>query len=40
MQLISNGEDLHKISNPVSWEKYKKHFNMLSAEIFTQSADL
>ena len=36
---ISDGNNLHEMSNPVSWKKEKKkYFNMSSAENFTQSA--
>ena len=40
MQIVSNGDNLHEITNPVFWEKKnkKKNFNMSSAENFTQSA--
>ena len=39
MQIVSTGDNLHEISNPVSWEKnQKKKINMSSAENFTQSA--
>ena len=33
MQIVSIGNNLHEMSNPVFGEKYEKHFNMLSAEI-------
>ena len=39
MQIVFNNDNLHEWSNPVSWEKYKKYFKMLSAEDFTQSAE-
>ena len=35
MWIVSNGDNLHELSNPVFWEKY---FNMSSAENFTKSA--
>ena len=38
MQIVSNGDNLHEMSNPIFWEIYKKCFNMSSAEKFTQSA--
>ena len=39
MQIVSNGDNLHGLSNPVFWENIKKkYFKMLSAEIFTQHA--
>ena len=37
MQIVSNGDNLHEISNHVSWEKYGKNkkniTNLLSAEL-------
>ena len=39
MQIVSIGDNLHKVSNPFFWEKIrKKYFKMLSAENFTQIA--
>ena len=38
MQIVSLGDNLHEMSNPVFWEKYGKYFKMSSAENFTQSA--
>ena len=38
MQIVSIGDNLHKMPYPVSWENKKKYFKMLSAESFTQSA--
>ena len=38
MQIVSNGDNLQEMSNPVFWEKQAKYFKMLSAEIFTQRA--
>ena len=35
MQIVSNGDNLHEISNPVFWKK-KKKIKMSSAENFTQ----
>ena len=40
MQTISIKDNLHKMSNPVFWEKRDKYLKMLSAENFTQSAKL
>ena len=37
MQIVSIGDNLHKISNLVFWENKKKYFSMLSSENFTQS---
>ena len=38
MQIVSTGDNLHEMSNPVFLGKKEKHFKMSSAEIFTQSA--
>ena len=38
MQIVSIGDNLHEMSNPVSWGIYVKYFDMSSAENFTQSA--
>ena len=38
MQIVSTGDTLHEMSNPVFWEKQEKYFKMLSSEIFTQHA--
>ena len=38
MQIVSIGDNLHEMLNPVFWRKYKKYFNMSSAEKFTRSA--
>ena len=38
LQIVSNGDNLHEMSNPVSWEKEEKYFKLTSAENFTQSA--
>ena len=39
MQIVSNGDNLHGMSNPVFWEKGTKiYFKMSSAEKFSQSA--
>ena len=37
-QIVSIGDNLHEMSNPVSWEKYEKYFRMSPAENFTQCA--
>ena len=37
MQIVSAGDYLHEMSNPVSWKKYEKYF-LSSAENVTQSA--
>ena len=33
MQIVSNGDNLLEISNPVFWEKSEKLTNMSSAEL-------
>ena len=33
MQIVSNGDNLHEMSNPVFWEKNTKNINLLSAEF-------
>ena len=38
MQTVSNGDTLHEIFKPVSWENEEKYFNLSFAENFTQSA--
>ena len=38
MQLVSSGDNLQELSKPAFWEKYEKHFNMSSAEIFAEGA--
>ena len=39
MQIVSTGDNLHEMSNPIFWKKKsEKYFRMLSAEIFTQHA--
>ena len=38
MQIVSWGDNLHEMSNPVFWGKKDKYFKLLSAENFTQSA--
>ena len=39
MQIVSIGDSLHEMSNPVVWENKKKVFQYMSvAENFTQSA--
>ena len=37
MQIVSKGDSLHEMSNPLSWKKYEKYFKMSPAENFTQS---
>ena len=32
MQIVSNGDNLHEMSNPVFWEKLNNITNLLSAE--------
>ena len=34
MQIISIGDNLHEMSNPVFWGKQEKYFSMSSAENF------
>ena len=38
MQIVSIGDNLHEMSNPVFLEKQEKYFKMLSTENFTQGA--
>ena len=38
MQIVSLGDNLHELSNPVFEKNKKKYFKMSSAENFTQSA--
>ena len=38
MQIVSIGDYLHEMLNPVFWEKQEKYFKMSSAENFTQNA--
>ena len=38
MQIVSFGDNLHEVSNPILQEKFEKYFKMPSAEIFTQHA--
>ena len=33
MQIVSNGDDLHEMSNPVFWENKKSITNLLSDEL-------
>ena len=33
MQIVSIGDNLHEMSNPVFWEDKKKYFKMLSAVL-------
>ena len=37
MQIVSIGDNLHEMPNPVFFDKYVKYFNMSSAEKFTQN---
>ena len=39
MQIISNGDNLHEMTNPDCWKKQDKYFKMSSAANFTQSAE-
>ena len=32
MQIVSSGDNLHEMSNPVFWKNKKKYLNMSSAE--------
>ena len=38
MHIVSIGDCLHEMPEPVFWEKYGEYFNMNSAENFTQNA--
>ena len=38
MQIVSAGDNLHEISDPIFCENQKKYFKMSSAEIITQHA--
>ena len=38
MQIVSIGDNLHEVSNPVFWEMEEKYFKMSYAEKFTQSS--
>ena len=40
MQIVSQGDNLHEISKPISLERYKKYFKMSSAETFAKHAEL
>ena len=33
MQIVSNGDNLHEMSNPVSWKKKNIRKNLSSAEL-------
>ena len=33
MQIVSSGDNLHDMSNPVFWEKYENTANLSSAEL-------
>ena len=35
MQIVSIGDNLHELSNPVFWEKKEKYFKMSAAEYVT-----
>ena len=37
MLIVSIGDILHEMSNPVFWEKKENYFEMSSAKNFTQS---
>ena len=39
MHIVSIGDNLHEMSNPVFWEKYEKYFNKSYAENITPSAE-
>ena len=36
MQMVSQGDSLHAMSNPIFWKKNRKAFLTVIAEIFTQ----
>ena len=38
MQIVFVGDNMHEISNPLSWGKQEMNFKILSAEFFTQTA--
>ena len=38
MQIVSLGDNLHEVSDPIVSENLEKHFKILSAEIFSQHA--
>ena len=38
MLIVSIGDNLHEMSNPLFWEKKETYFKISSAEIFTQHA--
>ena len=38
MQIVSTGDNLHKVSYLIFQEKLEKYFKMSSAENFTQNA--
>ena len=38
MQIVSLGDNLHEVLNPISRKNKKKYLKMLSAENFTQHA--
>ena len=37
MQIVSNGDNLHEMSNPVSWEKLEKYPQFIVWRISAQS---
>ena len=37
MQIVSNGDNLHEMSNPVFWENKKNIINLSSAELAQKS---
>ena len=36
MQIVSTGDNLHEMSNLVSWEKYKKIFQNVSRKFYQE----
>ena len=38
MQIVFVGDNMHEISNPLSWGKQEMNFKILSVEFFTQTA--
>ena len=38
MQIVSSGDNLHEMPNPIFWDDTKKIINMSSADIFTEHA--
>ena len=39
MQIVSNGDNLHELSNPVPWAKLEIYFNMSSTNNLTQNSE-